>query len=76
MKFMWMISLADIINYNAMNYKTMVLPNGIITEIKIKNFKAIIKQKMFCLSNWNYILLSNKLVKVKKKIKNRNALHW
>lgn len=50
MKFMWMISLAIIITYNAMNDKTIVLANGIIIEIKIKNLKAIIKQKMLCLS--------------------------
>ena len=43
MKFMQMISLADIITYDAMNYKTIVLANGIITEIKTKNFKAINK---------------------------------
>lgn len=45
---MWMISLADIITYNAMNDKTIVLANGIITEIQIKYFKPIIKQKMLC----------------------------
>lgn len=44
MKFMWLILLADIITYNAMNDKTIVLANGIITEIKIKNFKATYHQ--------------------------------